>query len=268
MKKRRRVWVKLLLLLSGLYVMALILLYFFQEALLFHPTVLTQDHKFNFFTDFEEVFIPVDKDIKLHGILFKADQSKGLVFYLHGNGGCVEGWGNAAETFTSTGYDLFMLDYRGYGKSGGEIESEGQIVTDVQKAYQFMLEKYDPANVVIAGYSIGTGPAAILASTRPNKMLILQAPYYSLASLVDEKVSLLPDFVKKYEFKTNNHIEKALGPVVIFHGTDDKLIPFDHSQRLIKHCSAKSKLIPLPGEGHNAINDSELFRLELKKVLQ
>lgn len=267
MKKFRKILIRLLLFSFGLYAVALVFLYCFQEKLLFHPSVLAQEHKFNFLTDFEEVYIPVDKSVNLHGVLFKANQSKGLVFYLHGNGGCVEGWGYAAETFTSAGYDLFILDYRGYGKSGGEIESQGQIVTDVQKAYQFMLKKYDAANVVIAGYSIGTGPATILATTMPNKMLILQAPYYSLTSLIDEKVPLLPDFVKKYEFRTDTNIEKVSGPVVIFHGTDDKLIPFDHSQKLLTHCH-QGMLIPLPGEGHNAINDSELFRQELKKMLQ
>jgi len=268
MKKLRKLFLRLVCLLLCLYVVFVLFTYFFQEKLLFHPTVLQQDHKFSFVSDFEEVFIPVDENVNLHGLLFKAEESKGLIFYLHGNGGCVEGWGNAAGTFTATGYDLFMPDYRGYGKSGGTIESEEQIINDMQKAYSFMLKQYSPQNVVIAGYSIGTGPATVLAATNPNKMLILQAPYYSLTSLIDEKVPILPDFVKKYEFRTNTYIEKVAAPVVIFHGTEDELIPYGHAERLAGHCPQECTLIPLPGEGHNSIKESELFRQELKRILQ
>lgn len=71
----------------GLYLLALAAIYFMQEKLLFQPEVLSRDYKFSFYDAFNEVFIPVEKGVQLHGLLFKAEHPKGLVFYLHGNGG-------------------------------------------------------------------------------------------------------------------------------------------------------------------------------------
>lgn len=263
----RKVLKKVALAIGLLYALSLTLLYFFQEKLLFHPMVLGKEHRFSFSGEFEEVYIPVEDDVKLHGILFKAKNSKGLVFYLHGNGGCVEGWGRSAGLYNLAGYDIFMLDYRGYGKSGGTIESEEQLNSDVEKAFLAMQKKYG-STIIIAGYSIGTGPAAHLAVAKNVKALILQAPYYSLTGLASEKVPLMPEFIKRYKFNTYNEIEKMKLPVYIFHGTEDKLIPFAHSQRLKEIGQENIILIPLPGEGHNAINESYEFAGKLFDILK
>lgn len=268
MKKPVRVVRNIFIVIVGLYFLALCLVYFFQEKLLFHPQVLEQKHQFAFTGSFVEIFIPVDDDVKLHGVLFKAKDSKGLVFYLHGNGGCVDGWGGCAANFTSSGYDLFMLDYRGYGKSGGAIESEAQMNDDTEKAFDFMQKKYKEGTIIIAGYSIGTGPAAHLAAAKNIKALILQAPYYSLTELESEKVPLIPEFVKRYKFNTGNEMLKVNAPIYLFHGTEDKLIPYKHSLKLKETAGDRAVLIPLPGEGHNAINESDLFKEKLSEILK
>lgn len=252
---------------AGVYIFLLTLLYFFQEKLLFHPQVLEQDHQFSFDGDYREIFIPVEEDVRLHGLLFKAPDSKGLVFYLHGNSGCADGWGRSAALYTMMRYDLFLLDYRGYGKSGGHIQSEAQLLQDVQKAYQFIMKDYDESNIVIAGYSIGTGPASYLASVASPKALLLQAPYYSLATLIDEKVPMVPGFVTKYKLQTCEYLKNVDAPVFLFHGTNDKLIPYSHSEKLLERFKDKCRLIPLEGEGHNAINESYEYAFELEKCL-
>ncbi len=266
MKRVTKILKNAIIVLILLYVLALTLLYFFQEKLLFHPTVLDQKHQFVFPAEFEEILIPVEDSIKLHGILFRAEKSRGLVFYLHGNGGCVEGWGQSASVFTDGGYDLFIPDYRGYGKSGGAITGEKQLNADMDKAFSFMEKNYG-SNIIIAGYSIGTGPAAHLAAANTIKALLLQAPYYSLTGLTSEKVPLLPEFIKRYKFNTYSEISKVKAPVWLFHGTEDRLIPFRHSERLKEKRSNNVMLIPLPGEGHNAINESALFTEKLTEIL-
>jgi len=266
MKKIYRFWLRVVLVIIGIYALSLTLLYFFQEKLLFHPVVLDQEHQFSFSNEFEEVYIPVGDNVKLHGIIFRAKNSKGLVFYLHGNGGCVEGWGQSAGLYNQAGYDIFMLDYRGYGKSAGHIESEEQLNDDVEKAFSFMRKEYG-SNIIIAGYSIGTGPAAHLAVAKNAKALVLQAPYYSLTDLASEKVPLIPEFIKRYKFNTCDEIGRVKAPVYIFHGTEDKLIPFSHSQRLKEIGKENVVLIPLPGEGHNAINESYEFAGKLSDIL-
>lgn len=263
----RKILARLAVMLVFLIVLGFTLLYYFQEKLLFHPEVLTEDHAFTFPGDFEEVYIPVEKEINLHGVLFKAENTKGLVFYLHGNGGSVNGWGNIADTYLGSGYDVFIPDYRGYGKSDGNITSEEQIHGDVEKAYQLMQKQYDEKDIIIAGYSIGTGFAAKLAAGKNIKALLLQAPYYSMSGLVSEKMPYLPGFITRYKIDSYKFLERVTAPVYILHGTADRLIPFSHAQRLIRHAKPRDVLIPIEGGGHN-IKDREDFKNELRKILK
>ncbi|MDV6169835.1 alpha/beta fold hydrolase [Flavobacterium sp. DG1-102-2] len=186
------------------YLLIVAYLYFNQEGMIFQPEVLVKDYKFSFSGRFEEVMIQVEDNVSLNGVLFKSERTKGLVFYLHGNGGSLKGWGDIAKTYTDMGYDIFILDYRGYGKSGGKIISESQFFDDVKKAYAFLLKSYSEDTVIITVYSIGTGPATMLASVNHPKALVLQAPYYSLKETVSTIVPFVPGFIKKYKLKLIN----------------------------------------------------------------
>ena len=118
-----------------IYVCVVVLVYFFQEKFIFHPTKIPNDYQFRFGQKTEEITFKTKDNTLLHGILLKADSSKGLIFYLHGNAGSVASWGEVAHTYTQEKYDVFMLDYRGFGKSEGSIFSEKQLYEDVQLVY-------------------------------------------------------------------------------------------------------------------------------------
>src|SRR5690606_6034267 len=210
----------------------LVVLYFNQESMIFHAAKSSHDLVYKFDRPFEELNILSTDGNRLHGLLFKTENPKGLAFYLHGNAGTLEHWSSIAPDYTDLGYDVFLLDYRGYGKSEGNIESEAQFLADVSAAYKTLSVRYE--NIVLIGYSIGTGPATYLASKNNPSALVLQAPYYSLIELADSRVPFVPDFLKKYRFKTNVFLTKVKCPVYIFHGTEDRLILFNHGQRLSK----------------------------------
>src|SRR5262245_1837965 len=126
-----------------LYAAGCILVYSYQEKLLFFPQKLEREYAFNFGEQTEELFIPVQDGTSLNGLLFKADSSKGLVFYLHGNAGSLRTWSAVSPAFTQLKYDVFMPDYRGYGKSGGSIQSQEQLHDDMQTAYDSLKKRYD-----------------------------------------------------------------------------------------------------------------------------
>jgi len=159
---------------ATLYVAVCVLLYFQQERLLFFPTKLPADYRFRFSNRFEERWITAADGTRLHGLLFSADSaSKGLIFYLHGNGGALDSWGEVAATYTRMGYSVFLLDYRGYGKSGGRISSQAQLLADVDTAYQQLTREFPEAQTVLIGYSLGTGAAAWLAARNHPRLLVL-----------------------------------------------------------------------------------------------
>lgn len=252
---------------AGLYAIICVLLYFFQEKLIFFPEKLEKDFKFIFDQNFEEINVKTKDNKLLNSLLFKANNSKGVIFYLHGNAGSLSSWGEAAKTYTDLNYDVFMLDYRGYGKSEGKINGQKQLFQDVQIAYDVLKTKYPEDKIILLGYSIGTGLAAKVASANNPALLILQAPYYSLTNLVRHTFPIIPTFLLKYKFETNNYLRKCNMPVIIFHGKEDEVIYYGSSLKLKEKYGNKITLIPLIGQGHNGMTENPEYRMEIRKML-
>lgn len=239
-----------------------------QENILFYPEKLPADYQFSFNEGFEELYFRVDSKTVLNGLLFKSEAGKGLVFYLHGNAGSIRSWGEIAGVYLDNGYDFFILDYRGYGKSQGRISGEKQLFRDVQSVYNSMKEKYKENKIVIIGYSIGTGPAAWLASDNRPKLLILKAPFYNFEDLAHQYFSFVPAFALKYKMRTDLYIQKVRCPVVIFHGDSDEVIYYGSSLKLQELFKKGDRLITLSGQKHNGINGNPVYLEELKKLLR
>ena len=249
-----------------IYIVVCSLLYFLQEKLIFITDKLDKDYKFSFTQNFEEINIKTNDNLFLNGILFKADTPKGLILYLHGNAGSLRTWGKVAKTYTDLNYDLFMLDYRGYGKSDGNINSQEQLFSDVQTVYDNLKKRYKENKIIVLGYSLGTGLAAKLASSNKPKLLILQAPYYSLADLVQHKYIIIQTCLLKYKIELNKYIKDCKIPIIIFHGDKDEVINYNSSIKLKKLLKPNDRLFILTGQGHSGISDNPEYLIELKKI--
>jgi pimeloyl-ACP methyl ester carboxylesterase len=249
------------------YILACGLIFVIQERLIFFPEKLARDFKFPFGQKFEEINIKTEDQKLLHGLLFTSDSSKGLIFYLHGNAGSIQSWGDAAKTYTDLNHDVFMLDYRGFGKSEGSISSQDQMYQDLQIAYNQLKKRYREDQIIILGYSIGTGLATRLASTNNPKLLILQAPYYSLTDMMRHYYPIIPTFILKYKFETNEYVKDCKMPVAIFHGNQDEVIPYSSSIKLKECIKNTDTLITLYGQGHNGMTDNPEYREMIKKIL-
>ena len=253
--------------LLGIYILVCVLLYFFQEKLIFMPEKLDKEFLFQFDQEFEEKNIKTSDGTILNGLLFKADSSKGLIFYLHGNAGCLNSWGDVAGTYTDLNYDVFILDYRGYGKSEGSINGQKQLYGDIQTVYDELKEQYSEDQIIVLGYSIGTGPASRLASENHPRLLILQAPYYSLTDLVRRSFRIIPTFILKYKLENYTHLKDCKMPVVIFHGDQDEVIYYGSSLKLKDGLKSGDRLVTLKGQGHNGMTENQEYKRELKQIL-
>ena len=251
----------------GLLILVYGFLYFVQEQIIFFPQKLDKNYRFAFDQAFEEKTILLKDGLHLHGLLFNAKNPKGLVFYLHGNAGSLSSWGGIAQTYTDLNYDVFILDYRGYGKSEGTIHSETQLHEDIQTAYDVLKQQYTEDKIVVLGYSIGSGLASKLASTNHPKLLILQAPYYSLTDVMHRIFPYIPSVLLKYKLENNKHIKACKMPVVLFHGDQDEVIYYGSSLKLKDECKNIDRLITLKGLGHNGMTESMDYQNELKKIL-
>lgn len=256
-----------MIIIAGLYILVCLLLFYFQEKLIFFPQKLAKDHVFHFDQENEEIYIPARDNTLLHGILFKAHSSKGLIFYLHGNAGSLDSWGEAAGTYTRLNYDVFMLDYRGYGKSEGLIDGQEQVFDDIQRVYEELKKKHPEDKIVVLGYSLGSGPAAKLASANNPGLLILQAPYYSLTDVMKRSYPIIPTFILRYKLETADYLKSCKMPVVIFHGDQDEVIYYGSSLKLKAAFKEQDTLITLKGQGHNGMTDHPDYQVAIEKIL-
>jgi pimeloyl-ACP methyl ester carboxylesterase len=264
----KKVIFRTLKLLLIFYVLICVGLYFFQEKLLFFPDKLSKDYKFSFTQTFDEINIATKDGKLLNGLLFKADSVKGLVFYLHGNAGSLSSWGDVAKRYTDLHYSVFILDYPGYRKSEGAIENKIQLFDAIQTAYNEMKKRFHEDSIVVLGYSVGTGPAAHLAATNHPKLLILQAPYYSLTDMMRHTYPIIPTFLLKYKFQTNEYLKDCKMPVVIFHGDRDEVIYYGSSLKLKNEMKTGDTLITLHGQGHNGLTDNPDYISAIQTILR
>jgi len=250
------------------YVILCIIVFFYQEKIIFHPEKLPGNYSFNFKSNFEEVTINTKDKKRLNSVLFKSQNPKGVIFYLHGNGGSINGWGEVAGLYNSMNYDVFILDYRGYGKSEGNIDGKDQLFSDVELAYNEVAKRYPENKIIILGYSIGTGLASKLASQKNAKLLILQAPYFSIEDEMKQRFSFLPKFLLKYNFETNEYLKTVRSPIIIFHGDKDEIINYEASLKLKNNFKKGDRLIILKNQYHNGITDNLDYQNSIKTILE
>lgn len=249
------------------YFILCVLVFFLQEKLIFHPKAFPPDYKFSISSTYEEKYFEVDEEVKLHALLFKSQLPKGLIIFLHGNGGTVESWAWIHDFYTQFGYDLLIPDYRGYGKSQGKIHSEEQLFQDFRVVYEQMAEEYEEKNIILIGFSLGTGIVSKIASEKNPKMLILKAPYYSVKHIVQSRYPFLPSFLLKYPLETHKYLPSVSCPIEIFHGTDDRTVPYSNSLKLEEELGDKIKLIAIPKCKHNDISVHPEYTREMEKIL-
>lgn len=240
----------------SLYVAVNIALYFFQTRLLFHPSKLSKSFRFTVPTGTTELFLKTT-DGETINALYYAGQRDETILYLHGNAGDLSGWKFVVDTFAAAGYSILMIDYRGYGKSTGEISEQG-IYEDAATAYRFLTtdKQLAPGSVIVYGRSLGTGPAVELASTKHVRALVLESPFTSMKKLANEKLPLFfPSLYMRYHFDNITKISKIKVPVVLVHGTADELIPASHSERIYAAVPTRKKMILVHGAGHNDLGE-------------
>jgi len=248
-------------------------IYYQQENMLFQKTALPKNHVFSYEEPFEELFLETDKHTRLNALYFYVDQPKGVVLYFHGRGENLDdNIGKLSHKFTDRGYNLFIVDYRGFGKSQGVL-SERAMYHDGEYCYNYLLSAFPEKQIVIYGCSLGTAVATHVASHHDPKSLILEAPYFSILDLSPQQVPYLPKLLipmlLKYHFRTDKWITKVDAPIHIFHGVKDELIPYDSSTRLVKLIEDKPDvtLVSIDQGRHNNLSHFPEYHQKMDRIL-
>ena len=211
-------WIKILIL---LYCSIGIALFYLQDHFLFHPKIFSRDYRYHFDAPFEEVDIPFNNDDTINMVKFFTNDSviKGVVLYFHGNKENINRYAKFAADFTKHGYEVWMEDYPGFGKSVGE-RTENILYSQASQIYKLAATKFSKDCIVIYGKSFGTGIAAYLASIENCKQLILETPYYSIPALFGSYAPIYPvTGMAAYKIPTNEYVKEVKASITIFHGT-------------------------------------------------
>jgi pimeloyl-ACP methyl ester carboxylesterase len=246
-----------------------VLIYFFQEKFFFHPEKLPFDFNFEYENLVAtEKMVETEPGAMIDYLHFKTEKPlQGLVFYLKGNTKSIKGWGKFAIDFTRLGFDVIMLDYRGFGKSTGRRSSDA-MKRDIQAIYNEAKKEYDENEIIVYGRSLGSGYASMLAAKNRPKMLILASPVYSLISTVRRYLPFMParPFMR-YNIPTHKYLKAVTCPVKIIHGSNDNLIPLKSVVSLSNVNPEKTRLYIILGAGHINIHQYEDYHRIMEEIL-
>ena len=198
-------------------------------------------------------------------------QAPPLVIYFPGNAGNRHERLSDLREIGSTGFDVLIFDYRGYGDSTGN-PSESALTADAQLIWQFGCKelKYPPDRIVLFGESLGGAVTLSLWSASPDQRphpaaVILNSTFASMPGVVAWHYPLFPfQFLLFDRWRSIDRITHVPSPVVIFHGTADDIVPLSQG-RLLASRSNRSQLIEVAGGTHNSIPMASLMT-QLKAI--
>ena len=257
----------LLYIIAG-YLVLLGIVYFVQERLIFKPEKLRQNFLYKYDIPFKELFFDVEPGVRINGLHFSVPKPLGLVLYFHGNTRSIKGWAKYAKDFLRYNYDVVLVDYRGFGKSTGK-RNEHDMLTDMQFVYDTLAVQYTEHHIIVYGRSLGSGFAAKIASDNKPRYLILDAPYFSFAKVIERFLPILPvRFLLRYQLRTDKWIRHVNCHTYIIHGTKDMLIPISNSEKLQTLNPKKITLLRIKGGGHNNLTSYPEYHNLLRDILQ
>ena len=248
----KKVW-KWFKILAIVYILGGVALYFLQDYILFHPVTLKRDHNYNFPEKHKEINIPITENSNLNIVQFFSTDTitKGVVLYFHGNKKNISWYAKYSPYFTKYGYEVWLIDYPGFGKSTGKF-TEQTLYDWANYMYNFARTRFSPDSIIIYGKSMGTGIATHLASIQPCKKLILETPYYDYPSVIRHYIPIYPiEWMIHYKIPTHDYIEKVTAPITIFQGTDDGLVTFNNAKKLNPFLKAGDQFVTIEGGSHN-----------------
>lgn len=257
------------LLLIFLYLLICLLAFLVQERFIFVPSFRLEPPVLDMACAHEEVFFNTPHQGKIHGLLLFAEQPRGIVFYLHGNTGDLGRWKFMAEEISRYGFHVLAIDYRGYGKSKGK-RSEKIMHDDAFYCCREIQKRFPNLPVIAYGRSLGTGFAVNLASKINVDRLVLETPFLNLLDVAKTYFPFLPlKYLLRYSFRSDQLISQIDCPILILHGTKDRIVPYRSALQLFQKAKKEQRIemITIPGGRHNNLNAFPLFVDSLRKFL-
>jgi fermentation-respiration switch protein FrsA (DUF1100 family) len=177
-------------------------------------------------------------------------RAPGLIWF-YGNMETVGGIAPVLREFRPPGIGMVVLDYRGYGESSG-APTEAGVYRDAEAAWSFLTQRpeIDSTRIAVYGRSVGSAVALYLATERPVRAIVLESAFTSGREMADKHYSMLPSWLLQLRLDNRERAERITAPLLVFHGTDDWIAPFEMGHEIAQAGRAEL-FVPLEGAGHN-----------------
>jgi uncharacterized protein len=236
------------LLLLVAYLSALTYLYLFQRSYVFHPGGILEEPEAVGLPGIQAVKLVAGDGAMLTAWYAPAAPDQPTLLYFHGNGGNVSNRADRFKQVTASGFGLLAPSYRGYPGSEGS-PSEAALAADALLAFDWLSAR--SSNIVVHGESLGSGIAAFVAAERTVAAVVLEAPYTAAVDIAAAVYPWVPvGLLMHDQFLTREHVRRIDEPLLIAHGTADRVIPVDHGRRLFQLAGDPKQLATFEGAGH------------------
>jgi uncharacterized protein len=214
---------------------------------------------------FEEVTLRAEDGVSVHGWFFPggrrgAESAPLTLLFFHGNAENIGGCLDLTDLTRETGDNLLLVDYHGYGESGGQ-PSETGLYLDGRAALAYLKTRrdVDPGRIVLWGRSIGSAVAVELATAadleaRPPKGVILESPFTSVRDLLKAGghwIFYAASRFGTYRFDSVSRIGRLRAPLLVIHGTADDIVPLSLGREMFDRAAGKKEFVAVEGGGHN-----------------
>jgi fermentation-respiration switch protein FrsA (DUF1100 family) len=220
--------------------------------------------------EFEDVTITTSDGVNINGWFVPTPRPRGTLLFFHGNAGNISNRLDSIEIFRELGLSVFIIDYRGYGNSGGRLSFQG-VALDALAAWKYLTQTrgVSPGDIVVFGRSIGGAIAMELMRSVKPRALILESTFSSLPDMV--RVQFLAPaarFVIGDVWNSSEAAANLTAPVLCLHSPDDGIVPYRLGRRLYEAVASEKTFVELSG-GHNVgfLESIDVYRPALDKFL-
>jgi fermentation-respiration switch protein FrsA (DUF1100 family) len=228
-------------------------MYLRQPSMIFYPSREMVAKPSDWGLEYSDVQLVSGDGVALHGWYIPHPGAQQAVLFLHGNGGNISHRGDSVPIFHRLGFNVLIIDYRGYGQSKGR-PSEAGLYQDAASAWRYLTETREFAHqdIVIFGRSLGGAVAAQLASQVDAGALILES---TLSTARDFAASAFPFLSHvlyvRYDFNSAARLQQVNYPVLVLHSPADQIMPYRLGKKLYAAAREPKQFVALRGD-HNS----------------
>lgn len=253
------------------YILLVFLMYLLQGKMIYHPQKSLSYTPEDVGLSYDDITFTTEDGLSLHGWYIPAD-SNITVLYFHGNAGNISGRLQTIQLLHDLGVNVFIFDYRGYGKSDGRPSEEGTY-KDARAAWDYLESERNTESdrIVIMGRSLGGAVASWLAVQKQSAVTatIIESTFISAADLGADLYPWLPvRSIIKYDYNTIENIKQIESPLFMAHSRDDEIIPYYHGKSLFEAANSPKTFVELQGShGSGFWETGEKYRRALRQFL-